>query len=197
MREGIDFAQRYATGQIPWDSGIPDEELVRVLDTGKLKGRTVLEFGCGTGTNAVELARRGFQVTAVDLVEQAVQSARDKARRANVSVEFRVGNVLNDGVGGPYDILFDRGVYHGLRLDDLKGFQEMLRRVTRPGSWWLSLAGNANEKWEGDGPPVVHEHEIRAELGPLFEIVELREYRFTTNQIGFRPLAWSILMRRK
>jgi SAM-dependent methyltransferase len=167
------------------------------LDAGKLTGKTVLEIGCGTGTDALEFARRGFQVTAIDLVEQAIRSARGKARRANVKVDFRVGDVLKADLGGPYDILFDRGVYHALRLSDLKGFQQMLRRVTHPGSWWLSLAGNANEKRDGEGPPVVHEHEIRAELGPLFDIVELRECRFTTNQQGFRPLAWSILMRRK
>ena len=35
------------------------------------------------------------------------------------------------------------------------------------------------------GPPVVTEDEIRAELGPLFEIVELREFRFTTNKARF------------
>jgi hypothetical protein len=44
---------------------------------------------------------------------------------------------------------------------------------------------------------VVSEQEIRAELGPLFDILDLREFRFTTNQDGFRPLGWSILMRRK
>ena len=43
----------------------------------------------------------------------------------------------------------------------------------------------------------VHEHEIRSELEPLFEILELREFRFDTNQSGFRPLAWAILARRK
>ena len=197
MSERVDFVQRYAAGQTPWDSGLPDEELVRLLDAGKLTGKSVLEIGCGMGTNAVELARRGFVVTAVDLVDQAIRTARDKARQSEVTVSFRVGNVLNDGVGGPYDILFDRGVYHGLRLEDLAGFQGFLQRVTRPGSWWLSLAGNANEQREGAGPPVVHEHEIRAELEPLFDIVELREFRFTTNQPDFRPLAWSILMRRK
>ena len=41
------------------------------------------------------------------------------------------------------------------------------------------------------------EEEIRAELEPLFEIVELREFRFTSNKPDFRPLAWSILMRRR
>jgi hypothetical protein len=60
----------------------------------------------------------------------------------------------------------------------------------------LSLAGNAKEDTD-PGPPVVSEDEIRAELGPLFDVVELREFRFTTKKADFRPLAWSILMRRR
>ncbi len=196
MTEEISFAERYTAGQIPWDSGTPDEELLRVLDAGKLTGKIVLEVGCGTGTNAIALARRGFQVTAVDFVELAIQAARNKANQAKVTVDFRVADVLKDDLGGPYDILFDRGVYHHLRTVDLKAFKEFLTRVTRPGSWWLSLAGNAKEKHD-PGPPVVHEHEIRAELEPLFDVVELAEFRFTTDQGDVRPLAWSILMRRK
>jgi SAM-dependent methyltransferase len=196
MPEEPNFAERYAKGETPWDSGTPCEELLRLLDTGKLPGKTVLEIGCGTGTNAIELARRGFLVTAADYVEQPVRDARDKARQAKVKVDFRVADVLKDDLGGPYDILFDRGVYHCLRDVDLTKFQEVLKRVTRTGSWWLSLAGNAKEEMD-PGPPVVSEEEIRAELGPLFDIVELREFRFTTNKSDFRPLGWSILMRRK
>ena len=169
---------------------------MRVLDAGKLTGWTVLEFGCGTGTNAIELARRGFRVTAVDVVELAVRRAIEKARNAKLKVDFRVADVLNDDVGGPYDILFDRGVYHCLRMENLKHFQNFLKQVTKPGSLWLSLAGNAKEELE-QGPPVVNEKEIRSELGPLFDILELREFRFTGNRKGFHPLGWSILMRRK
>jgi SAM-dependent methyltransferase len=194
--ERTDFAQRYATGQTPWDSGVADEELLRILNAGKLTGKTVFEFGCGTGMNAIEFARRGFQVTAVDLVEQPIKVAREKARKENVKVDFRAADVLRDDLGGPYDILFDRGVYHCLRTENLKLFQEFLKRVTHPGTGWLSLAGNAKEDHD-PGPPTVHEHEIRAELGPLFDIVELREFRFTTHDSDFRPLGWSILMRRK
>jgi hypothetical protein len=87
-------------------------------------------------------------------------------------------------------------VYHCLRTEDLKAFQKFLNCATRAGSWWLSLAGNSKEDTE-PGPPVVSEQEIRAELGPLFEILDLREFRLTTNQEGFRPLGWSIFMRRK
>ena len=196
MPDEVNFAERYARAETPWDSGKPSEELLQVLNAGKLTGKTVLEIGCGTGTNAIELAQRGFAVTAVDYVEQPIQAAREKARQAKVKVDFRVADVVKDDLGGPYDILFDRGVYHHLRTEDLKRFQEFLKRVTRRGSWWLSLAGNAKEKIE-NGPPVVHEREIRAELGPLFDILELREFRFSTGQSDFRPLAWSILMRRK
>ena len=196
MAEKVDFADRYARGETPWDSGKPSTELLRVLATGKLTGATVLEFGCGTGTNAIELARRGYQVVATDIVEQAIKAARDKARTAAVDVDFRIADTLKDNLGGPYDILFDRGVYHCLRTVDLKAFQDFLQRSTRVGSWWLSLAGNAKEETD-PGPPVVNEEEIRAELGPLFDIIELREFRFTSNKTDFRPLGWSILMRRK
>ena len=196
MPEKPDFAERYASGKTPWDSGTPSEELLRVLNAGKLTGSSVLEIGCGTGTNAIELARRGFHVTAVDIVDHAIQTARDKAHAAAVSVDFRVADVLRDNLGGPFDILFDRGVYHCLRTEDLKAFQEFLKQATRSGSWFLSLAGNAKEETD-PGPPVVSEQEIRSELGPLFDILELREFRFATNESDFRPLGWSTLMRRK
>jgi hypothetical protein len=107
-----------------------------------------------------------------------------------------VADSLRDDPGGPYDILFDRGVYHCLRTEDLKAFQKFLEHATRTGSWWLSLAGNSKEDTV-PGPPVVSEQEIRNELEPLFDIIELREFRFTTNEEGFHPLGWSILMRRK
>src|SRR3989449_11346603 len=63
---GKEFEKSYRTGDTPWDSGVPSAELTRVLDAGLLPGKTVLEIGCGTGTNAIAFARRGYRVTAVD-----------------------------------------------------------------------------------------------------------------------------------
>jgi methyl halide transferase len=192
----LDFVrQRYVDGDAPWDSGRPSSELIRVVQAGLLPGQTALEFGCGTGTNAVELARRGYQVTAVDLVDVAIDRAREKARRDGMTIDFRLGDLTQLNLGGPYDVLFDRGVYHTIRMRNLPGFLTTLQRVTRQGSRWLSLAGNPREPREA-GPPTVREEEIRSELGPLFNILDLHEFRFDLGQ-NFRPLAWSILMERR
>src|SRR5689334_15379863 len=100
------FAKAYASNQKPWDSGEVSAELKRVLDAGQLPGKTLLEFGCGTGTNAIELARRGYDVTAIDFVPQAVDVARAKAAEAKANIRFSVADALKDDLGGPYDVLF-------------------------------------------------------------------------------------------
>ncbi len=186
--------ERYASGDAPWDTGVPSPELVRALDTGLLRGPSFLEMGCGTGTNALEIARRGHRVTAVDLVDLAVGRARKKAEAAHLAVDFRVGDLTVLDLGGPFDSLFDLGLYHGIRTRNLPGFLRTLERVTRPGSRWLSIAGSAREP-EASGPPVVSEEEFRRELGPLFRFLEVREIRLGLKGPQ-RPLAWAILMER-
>jgi SAM-dependent methyltransferase len=61
----------------PWDSGDPAPELVELVEgpAPPRPGRA-LDLGCGIGTNAVYLARHGWDVTGVDLVHNAVAAAR-------------------------------------------------------------------------------------------------------------------------
>jgi SAM-dependent methyltransferase len=193
--EELWMRERYILGDAPWDTGRPDRELIRVLDSGLLPGKTALEFGCGTGTNAIELARHGYRVTAVDAVDVAIERARDKAQRAGVKVDFLQGDLIRLDLGGPYDVLFDRGLYHMIRTRNLGGFLETLRRTSRRGTRWLSLAGNAKEPGP-NGPPTVEEKEIRAELESLFRVLDIHEFRLDLGP-GFQPLFWSTLMERK
>ena len=111
----MEIAQRYATEAPPWDTGRPCKELIRVTEAGNFSGASVLEMGCGTGTNAVEMARRGYRVTAIDLVELAVEKGRRKAEAEGVLVDFHVGDFTKTELGGPHDCLFDLGLHHGIR----------------------------------------------------------------------------------
>ncbi len=162
----------------------------------------MLELGCGTGTNAIYLAQQGFDVTAVDISPLAVEQAKTKAQQAGVKAHFSQADILQlPEVGPPFPFVFDRGVYHHLRTVNLDGFRHILARVCQGGGMYLTLAGNANEPDpEQKGPPRVHAHEICLELGPLFDLVQLREFRFDGVVIQgepMQPLAWSALLRRK
>src|SRR5205807_10254810 len=99
---------------------------------------------------------------------------------------------------GPYDFFFDRGCYHAVRLADPDAYLRTLARVTRPGALGLALLGNDREPEDASGPPVVGEDAIRREWGRLFDIEQLREFRFDPERPGAkRYLGWSCLLRRR
>jgi 2-polyprenyl-3-methyl-5-hydroxy-6-metoxy-1,4-benzoquinol methylase len=52
------------------------------------KQKSILDIGCGTGRHAIELARRGYKVCGVDLSKSQLQRAKEKAKDANVQIEF-------------------------------------------------------------------------------------------------------------
>ena len=62
------------------------------LTEGLPPGAKVLEVAPGPGYLAVEIARRGFQVTGLDISHTFVQIGSENARRAGVSVDFRQGD---------------------------------------------------------------------------------------------------------
>jgi len=201
-KEHRDWNQNYADGDTPWDSGQRSRELERVLKERNIAPCRVLELGCGTGTNAVFLAQRGFEVTAFDLSHFAIEQAKERAVSAGVKVDFIKADIEElPELGRPFPFVFDRGVYHVLRRNRLETLLDVLRRVTESGSHWLTLAGNANDDRPlDDGPPVVTAEEICRELEPTFTLVQLREFRFDGVEIeGQRvdPLAWSVLLRRR
>jgi methyl halide transferase len=193
----IDWNEHYQSGQPPWETGEPSSELGRVIAEEQIEPCRVIELGCGSGINAVWLAQQGFDVTAVDFNELAIERARRRAIDAGVTVRFEQADVLNLPDGWePFPLFFDRGCYHAVRLIDVQSYIRSLSRVTAAAALGLLLAGNAKEPQE-PGPPVVSEEELHAELEPAFQIVRLREFRFdATEGEGTPPLAWSCLVRR-
>jgi SAM-dependent methyltransferase len=191
--------ERYEKNDTPWDTGQPSSELQRVLAESGIKPCRALELGCGTGTSAVWLSQQGFAVTAVDVSPLAIECANQHAEAAGVRLHFLVADVLDPptDLTGPFDFFFDRGCYHVVRRDNPEAYLETLRRLTRPGTVGLVLTGNAREPRQ-PGPPVVSAEQIHAELGSLFDVVQLREFHFDQIEAdGTQILGWSCLLRRR
>jgi 2-polyprenyl-3-methyl-5-hydroxy-6-metoxy-1,4-benzoquinol methylase len=98
---------------------------------GDVRGRRVLDFGCGHGMAAVVLARRGACVTAFDLSFGYIDEARMRAAANSVAIDF----IGADGhrlpfADGSFDRIWGNAVLHHLDISMAAG---ELCRVLRPG----------------------------------------------------------------
>ena len=65
--------------------------LVRTV--GLRPGDSVLDVCCGSGRHALELARRGYRVTGIDVSAEAIAYARRTAADEGLAVDLRVGDM--------------------------------------------------------------------------------------------------------
>jgi ubiquinone/menaquinone biosynthesis C-methylase UbiE len=92
----------------------------------------ILEVAPGPGYFAVELARRGFEVTGLDISHTFVEIASGYARRESVTVDFRRGDVAAlPFPDGSFDVIVCQAAFKNFR-EPVKALDEM-RRVLRTG----------------------------------------------------------------
>jgi len=187
---------RYVSGDLPWDTGDVDPHLVELTAEGIITPCRVLDVGCGTGTNARWLAERGFEVHGVDLSPRAIEMAKAKCDAAGLRIPFTALDFLHDDVpGGPFDLVFDRGVFHVFdEADDRARFAAQVTRCLAPGGHWVSLIGSTEGPPREEGPPRRSARDIAQAIEPVLEIAELRTTVFDLGQTT-EPRAWFSIAR--
>jgi len=91
----------------------------------------VLEYGCGPGSMAFFLGRRGVNVTGIDISDVAIRQAQERAQAEQLTtIDFRVGNAeALDFPDASFDIVCGRAILHHL---DLSKAMPELTRVLKP-----------------------------------------------------------------
>lgn len=91
----------------------------------------ILDVGCGTGRHSIELAKRGYQVTGVDLSEAQLARARQKAQAENLEINFLQQDARCLEFNGEFDvaIMLCEGGFPLMETDEMN--YEILKRVTR------------------------------------------------------------------
>lgn len=139
----------------PWDTGVSPPELLEFIRQHP-PGRA-LDLGCGTGTNAITLARHGWEVIGIDFAHLAIREARAKARQAGVKAKFLVGDVTRlEGIEGPCDLILDIGCFHSLSAEGRERYAREIGRLLAPGGTYLMYCMLKPDRASG-GPGLVEE----------------------------------------
>lgn len=95
------------------------------------KSLKILDVGCGTGRHSIELSKRGYNVTGIDLSESMLRRATEKAKEKNLNIEFLNYDARDLPFNSDFDvaIMLCEGGFSLMETDEMN--YEILRNVTK------------------------------------------------------------------
>ena len=95
------------------------------------KSLKILDVGCGTGRHTIELTKRGYNVTGIDLSESQLKRAREKADAENMVIDFQRQDARNLPFDNEFDvaIMLCEGGFSLMETDEMNF--EILKNVTK------------------------------------------------------------------
>ena len=138
----------YAIGFHPWEETDPPfaRKISQLFDR-EQKGRQppyglALDLGTGSGIWGIELAKRGWQVTGIDIVDKALRRARDRVQEAGVDMRLVRGDVTAlraAGVGSGFRLVLDTGTFHDLNSGQRDAMGREVSAIAAPDATVLLL----------------------------------------------------------
>ena len=141
-----------AYGELRWGPNRFSEDELNVL--GDVRGKHILEIGCGAAQFGIELAKRGANVTGIDLSAEQLRHARANIRGAGVAYRLERGNAedLSRFRSSSFDIVTSD---FALGFIDLEKLLPEVKRVLKPGGFcafsWASPILDCMT-WGGSAP---------------------------------------------
>jgi len=192
-----EFMERYAKGDLPWQIDRPQPEVVRLMQAGKFES-PVLDLGCGSGDNAIELARHGYRVLGMDVVPEALRLAREKSAKAGLAQppEFFLGDALQlEESGVEAEIVLDCALFHIFEDKERPAYVRGLERVLAPGGRLHILSFSELETRE-PGPRRLTQESIVGAFGKGWNLEEAVRCRYQDRVRPDGAHAWRVTIRR-
>ena len=186
--------RKYPVGSLGWELGKPRPILVEFVEKGLIKKGKTLDLCCGAGTNTIYLAEKGFEVTAIDISQRAIEYAKKKAEQANVKINFMVQSFVDLSIEDEeFDFVFDMGCFHHVEIMNRHRFIKGVHRVLKKaGDYLLTCFSYKN------GPAWNHftEKQIISLFSGYFEINEIRHIPSIEGD-GVKRYFYTVWMRKK
>jgi cyclopropane fatty-acyl-phospholipid synthase-like methyltransferase len=159
---------------MPWFNPELDEDLKKALDELGLRGGSALDLGTGPGTQAIQLARRGFDVTATDISEAAIRLAEEKAREQGLEITWAQDDILDTRLGRQFDLIFDRGCFHVLNPERREDYVRTVSGLLKTGGYLFLKCFSHLQPGE-QGPYRFTSEQIREIFGDRLNVLSIKE----------------------
>ena len=95
--------------------------VVKIL--GLKPGQSILDVCCGYGRHSIELARRGYRVTGIDLSPKQIAVARRRAKEEDLTINFLIGDAREMEFQNKFDITLNLFLSFGYFKDDAENLK--------------------------------------------------------------------------
>lgn len=200
MAEEENWEHTYQSSKIenlPWYSPKLDKDVAGAIKKLGLKGGIFLDLGTGPATQAIELAKLGFDVVGTDISPTAIEKAQLRAKKENVKIKFIADDILETKLKQKeFDFILDRGVFHTKDPELREKFIENIKRILKPdGIYFMKCFSTKTPgTW---GPHRFTKEQIKQYFGDKFEILSIKESTFAGALEGDEPKTLFCIMKPK
>lgn len=196
----LDLETLYASGReldLPWFSPTLDEEFDMALEHYSIRPKAgpVLDLGTGPGTAAIELAKRQYEVYALDGTKGAIKMAKRRAGALAKQINWVHSDIFQAAFEVPLQMVYDRGLYHMLDRPLRKRYPVQVGAWIKDRGLLFLKAFSLDEP--GDyGPHRISEDEIRENFAPLLDLIKVEHTTFP-GTLDHDPKANFFVLRRR
>ena len=194
LRNWEKLYQEQAVESMPWFNSELDSDIEKSLAKLNLTTGNVLDVGTGPGTQAINLAQKGFQVTATDVSETAIKKAASRGEGKGLNINWKQDDILNSQLEEEFDLIIDRGCFHVFPPTSRQDYVDVVYNLLKPKSFLFLKCFSSLEPREG-GPHKFTPEEIREIFSDKLEVISVEQTVYYGN-LDPHPLAlFSILQK--
>jgi len=172
--EGWDaYYRKNSPETMPWFSAELDRDVDDAIGRLAADGGDFLDLGTGPGTQAVELAKRGFNATGSDISKAAIAGAAEAGY-----ADFVTDDILDSKLReGSFDYILDRGCFHVLDPERHSDYLRNIKKILRPGGILFLKCMSEMETGLPDdqGPHRYSEWQIREIFSDGFSVQSVKD----------------------
>jgi len=204
------FESIYEKPNAIWTRKRPPKELVNLIESGKIDPCKAIDIACGEGYYSVYLALKNFDVTGIDISNNAIAYAKENARMNELDIRFLAMDIENIGsLDEKFDFVLEWNFLHHVAPIKRREYIENIANLLNKNGNYLSACFNINspefggnrEKYRtsilGTRLYYSSENELLKLFSPKFNIVDKKLITISGGKKGISHIGNYFLMEKK